>query len=353
MRKFIKSILPESIIAQISHIKFKFKMLWLEAFAASSVMSSVYYLFFSREFRREHQSVLKGRISYEKMHRAYDRESSALLRRNVHRLEKGLIMQPRRESFADGYIYQTIVAFESMSKQAAFCDDEKKWASDVLSQYFSIVSDTPDIKKARDRFINLDVESDFAYTPYTDGDRTRTTCSIEQLENLFKQRRSTRWFQEKPVNGEDLDKAIQLASLAPSACNRQPFNFWVANEPSTAVEIAKMAVGTGGFAQNIPCLVVIIGDLAAYPFEKDRHLIYIDASLAAMQLMLSLETLGLSSCPLNWPDVDKNENQISERLSLQKHQRVVMLVAIGYADPAGLIPYSQKKTSDHLRVDIN
>lgn len=353
VRHFIKSILSESAISWVSRIKFKMKICWLKGFASSSFLSSFYYMFFSSEFRREHQSVLLGRISYERTHRVFDRESSALLRRNIHRLEKGLIMQPRKESFAENYIYQTIIAFDGMLKHGAFCDDEKKWASDVLSRYFSIVVDTPGIKRARDKFSELNIKSDFAYTPYSDDDRVRTTCNTEQLEQLFKQRRSTRWFENKAVNNQDIDKAIQLASLAPSACNRQPFSFWVANDPDVATELARMAVGTGGFAHNIPCLIVVVGDLSAYPFEKDRHLIYIDASLASMQLMLAIETLGLSSCPLNWPDVDKNENQMSERLGLAKHQRIVMLIAVGHANPEGLIPYSQKKTPNNLRLDIN
>ena len=62
-------------------------------------------------------------------------------------------------------------------------------------------------------------------------------------------------------------------------------------------------------------------------------LVYIDGSLAAMQLMLALESLGLSSCSINWPDVEERERQLAKILGLAYQERTVMLLAVGYADP--------------------
>src|SRR5690606_22332573 len=112
--------------------------------------------------------------------------------------------------------------------------------------------------------------------------------------------------------------------------------------------VAKLAMGTSGFVENIQTLIVVVGDLSAYPFERDRHCIYIDASLASMQLMLALETMGLSTCPINWPDIESREMKMQEMLSLPHYLRPVMLIAVGYADKDGGIPYSQKKSSQTL-----
>ena len=67
-----------------------------------------------------------------------------------------------------------------------------------------------------------------------------------------------------------------------------------------------------------------------------------------MQLMLALETLGLSTCAINWPDIESREKMLDSLLSLGKHERTIMLLAVGYADPDGGIPYSQKKDSFDL-----
>jgi nitroreductase len=148
-------------------------------------------------------------------------------------------------------------------------------------------------------------------------------------------------------------QAANIASFAPSACNRQPYRFLFCNETEKTVAIAKCAGGTSGFAENLPAIIAIVGNLAAYPYGRDRHLIYIDGSLAAMQLMLALETLGLSSCSINWPEVDSSERKIRKLIKLEDYERVVMLLAIGYADEAGGIPYSQKKQNNSILEDIS
>jgi nitroreductase len=351
---FLKAILPVSAINTLKNWKFATFMLWLNVFSCSRRMSSLYYFLFSKKFGREQQSVLKGRIEYYKQHHSLYLKSSALLRRNIHRLEKGLIMQPRRERFAADYIMETVITFVGMKGNEEASQDELKWAQDVLSEYFSVVSDDTVIAEARRVFGDYRVEvEEGSFTPYTDKQRTRSSISFDSLKALFQQRRSTRWFDERAIEDDKLDLAINIASLAPSACNRQPFHFFVANEPNKAQEIARLAMGTRGFVQNIPCVVAVVGNLSAYPFERDRHLIYIDSSLAAMQFMLACETLGLSSCPLNWPDIETRERAISEALNLKADQRVIMLIAVGYAQEQGMIPFSQKKDVETLRINIS
>ncbi|TIP68896.1 MAG: nitroreductase-like protein, partial [Mesorhizobium sp.] len=85
-----------------------------------------------------------------------------------------------------------------------------------------------------------------------------------------------------------------------------------------------------------------------YVHERDRHLVYIDSSLASAQLMLAFQTLGLSTCAINWPDVDEREKALQAAVGLKTHERVIMFIAVGYADRDGQIPYSQKKGADLL-----
>jgi nitroreductase len=154
-----------------------------------------------------------------------------------------------------------------------------------------------------------------------------------------------RWYKDQTVSEDLIVQAVNLAALAPSACNRQPFRFYISSNKQKAVEIAKCAGGTSGWAEGIPCTIAIIGDLSMYPKEKDRHLIYIDSSLAAMQLMLAFETLGLATCAINWPDVKEAENKLKKIVNLRSYERPIMLISVGYPDEQGGIPYSQKKSN--------
>jgi len=250
--------------------------------ALSGTAASVYYLFVSNAFRREHQAVLKGKLAF----RAVDKRcqvSSARLRRNTHRLEKGLIMRPRRPVFAESYIGETVSDYQKACLGNTLDEGERIWARDVLAIYFSIVASTPRIERARKEFesVTAPVYAPVC-VPYPSSTRPRSEITFHQLEVLFRERRSTRWFEARRVPRDIIEKAVEAAALAPSACNRQPFSYAVLDQPARAASVAKLAGGTGGFAENIPCLIASVGDLSCYPEERDRHLIYIDASLANM-----------------------------------------------------------------------
>ena len=108
-------------------------------------------------------------------------------------------------------------------------------------------------------------------------------------------------------------------------------------------------MGTAGYHENIPVLIAIVGQLGCYFSERDRHLIYIDGSLAAMSLVYALETLELGTCCINWPDMEDMERQIAAELRLADDERVVMLMAVGYPDPTGMVAFSQKKPLEQIR----
>lgn len=379
----IKKSVPLSVKRALIQQANRVELYLITLFSANGFLSSLYYTLFSRQFYREHLAVLRGRLAYQQS-LVKPAASSALLRRNIHRLEKGLIMRPRRAVFAEDYISETVVAFAKAQANSGFCQQEFNWANAVLTQYFAVVTDTAIIAKARAHFAAVSkadtpapagsvsapaglasapdaalgaatstetVINNAEPVPYLHQCLPEPAISYPQLLSLFTRRRSVRWYLPKPVPAALIEQAVAAASLAPSACNRQPYQFIVLNDANKAAAAAKCAMGTVGFAENIPCLLVVTGDLAAYPAERDRHIIYIDAALASMQLMLALETLGLSSCPINWPDIEAREQALSNMLNLPYQQRVIMLLAVGYADPEGGIAYSQKKPNELLIRD--
>ncbi|KVX03516.1 hypothetical protein AWJ07_02870 [Shewanella frigidimarina] len=315
------------------------------------VTSSLYYLLFNRGFRREHQAILLGRLQYQRSLNNIE-HSSVLLRRNIHRLEKGLIMVPRKPVFATSFIAETVNVYALAVAQGFLGSSEAQWANDVLCEYFAVVGTDATVDKARVIFEQVRAKdatnSVSSLTPYTHAEIVNSGVSATQLSLLFKQRRSVRWYQDKPVEIEKINIAVDMASQAPSACNRQPFKLHVVINKDTVKQVAECAMGTKGFADNIPMIIAVVGDLSSYPLERDRHLIYIDGALMAMQFMLALETLGLSSCPLNWPEIETQERMLDNLLQFTPYERTVMLIAVGYASPTGGIPFSQKKTSASL-----
>ena len=69
-----------------------------------------------------------------------------------------------------------------------------------------------------------------------------------------------------------------------------------------------------------------------------------------MAFQFALEVQGVSSCCINWPDVNVKEKEMAKALSLLPDERVVMCMSIGFPDPEGEVPFSQKRCLDDLRV---
>jgi len=347
--KRVVQLLPEPVKDALKAVRDNTRLGMVRLFSSNGFLSSVYYCLISREFDREHRAVLLGRLQFARLMQGKG-ENNAFLRRNVHRLEKGLIMRPRRSTFAEDYIGPTVRCFADATRGGVMTG-QQRWANDVLTDYFSAVQSTPRIDSARREFSGTQRDDDLSRcVPYPHSDLPECPVSYDELMVLFRRRRSVRWYQDKPVSNELIEQAVRAATLAPSACNRQPFRFYVSNDAAKAADIAQCAGGTGGFHDNLPCVIAVVGDLGSYPEARDRHVIYIDGSLAAMQLMLAFESLGLSTCPINWPDIEEAERQLAKKLGLAYHERTVMLLAVGYADPTGGIPYSDKKTEQDLIV---
>jgi len=324
----------------------------------SGFLASVFYLF-NKSFYRESKATLAGIVK----HREESKKLKAnyfLLVRNTHRIEKGLLMRPKRAVFGKDYIQETIESFEGIWKNLTYhSNPQMKWFCDVLIEYFTSAGTDPHIAIYHKKFLNIiadfdvSTSSDCRSIPYFRQESQKSAIDFDEFYKLTKQRRSVRWFKDTPVPRELINKALLAASQSPSACNRQPFIFDIIDDPGLVNEVVSFPMGTAGYGHTIPVLIVLVGNLDAYFDERDRHVIYIDASLAAMSFMLALETLGLSSCAINWPDIEEKEIKMENFLKLESHQRPIMCLGIGYADPEGMVAFSEKRSlSDFSRYNL-
>lgn len=355
IKHFAKTVLAVPFIRKFIR---RSKILLYKVLALGRGFALPYQFIIGHAFDREIMAFTRAVNHYNrKVSRA--QVTNIALRRNIHRLEKGLIMENRRPVFALDYIDETVENFALiiMQSKAAGTDlREIHWAHDVLSEYFDVVDTSHSlICKLKMKFEELpepeDIQKQGQLAPYESKNRANLKIpSYEEFLSLAQKRRSVRWFSEKKVPREAIDKALSVAALAPSACNRQPFKYRVFDDPVLVKEIANIPFGTAGYADNLPVVIVVTGDLSDFFSARDRHTIYIDASLSAMAFMLALETLGLSSITINWPDFGLLESRMQKKLHLKAYERPVLILGVGYAKDEGRIPYSQKKPLDLLRT---
>lgn len=316
------------------------------------MIARMYYAFFQPSFGQEQMAFLAGMQAYDKALTLPD-GNIALLRRNVHRIEKGILMRPRRVPFALDYIADTVDAYVAARISTSEDTVDLQWAHDVLKEYFLISSNKhPSLCQLNKKFSAQPVVrgcSEESLIPYQRDLNTPPSVSFVELMTLAVRRRSVRWFLQKPVPREIIDRAVEVGAQAPSACNRQPFQFRILDDPELVQEAITIPFGLVGYGHNVPCLVVLVGNQGNYFDERDRHLIYIDGSLAAMGFLLALETQGVSTCCVNWPEIASNDKKMAALLNLTPDERPVMLIALGYPDPEGMVARSTKKSLHLLR----
>lgn len=335
------------------HRKFN---LYLSSIVSISYLTSVVYHWFAFvSFMREQRAVMTGKRNYFRNIYKKNRTTRVALRRNIHRLEKALIMKPRRKNFAQNFIMETVELYNESCDQwledkGSYDEGELIWANNVLREYFEAIKEyTPKITEAKEKFdlqefdpIKKDVH------PYM-RKKPENLPTYEQLLSLSQFRRSVRWFSKMKVSRKDIDDALLVARQSPTACNRLPYEFKIFDDPRLVEKVSSVPFGAGGYAHNIPSIAVVVGKLDSYFSSRDRHAIYVDSSLAAMGFIYALESKGIASCIINWPDFEPLERKMQKLLGLEFDERPIMLIAIGYADNNEMVPYSQKKSLENIR----
>ena len=173
--------------------------------------------------------------------------------------------------------------------------------------------------------------------------------------DLVQRRQSTR----KSVPGrriprEALDRCLEAARLAPSACNSQPWSFVAVDDPDQVRALAEAACthapyGMNKFALDASALVAVATEkmkLAARLGAQFRGVQYslVDIGIACEHLVLQAAEEGLASCWLGW----FNEAAVKQALGIPRGKKVELLICLGYAADETVRP-KNRKSLDEIR----
>ena len=268
------------------------------------------------------------------------------LRRNIHRIEKGLLASKPKGTFAVAYILETVDTFQRLACTGACDQNTITWASAVLNCYFAVVEHEGPIADAYSRFQSCAKPVEAPWVPYLAATRPPLTVTYDDLLTLAQRRRSIRYFQDRAVDFALIQQAMAIAALAPGACNRQSFEFLYFDDKKTIDDICQIPGGFAGY--TAPGLVVVIGRYRGYFDEFDANVPIVDASLSAMSFLFALETLGLSSVCINFPMHPSKYEALRQLIALDDDEFAFMLIAVGYAEPGGKVAYSARRGIDTL-----
>ena len=156
----------------------------------------------------------------------------------------------------------------------------------------------------------------------------------DDFYNLALKRQSCRAFRETSVDDELLVRCVNAATMAPSACNSQPWNFVIVTRDETRRELAKLTQTTGLnlWTNYAPAFIVVAEDAEPVLMPKvaavygAKHFAEGDVGMATAFLLLEAAELGLGCCVLGTFD----DGDVKKLLEIPEGDTVRAIVAVGY-----------------------
>ena len=158
--------------------------------------------------------------------------------------------------------------------------------------------------------------------------------------NAIFTRTSVRKFEDRPVEKEKIENLLQAGFVAPSACNQQPWEFYVVTKRETIEALAKTSPYAVSAAKAPVVLVIAARKDVIFPGITD-----IDCAIATENLWLELEELDLGGVMMAVSPVPERMEAVRQILNLPDNQYAFALLPFGY--PVGKKPqvdrYDAKK----------
>lgn len=170
--------------------------------------------------------------------------------------------------------------------------------------------------------------------------------TFDDFRSLCEQRRSIRYFADEPLSRDELLRLLDVAHLAPSVHNLQPWTFHVIGNADLKKKLMESSC-YGNFVTGAGAFVIVTCDTAAEapaqdPVWNPRELEY--SCMAAMtQILLGATAMNLGAC---W--VSLHHGSAHETLGLPRTELIVGGLMIGRLKKG-----EAKASAEHQRKPVD
>jgi nitroreductase len=155
------------------------------------------------------------------------------------------------------------------------------------------------------------------------------------LYEVIGKRRSVRGYSEQPVEQEKLDRILEAMRQAPSACNNQPWVFYVVKDPEVQDRLGEAYKAPWFVAA--PVIIVACGlPDQAWRRRDGKNYVDVDVTIAMQHLILAATAEGLGTCWIGAFDADV----VKEALGLEAGVEPIAMTPLGYS---GLEPPARER----------
>ena len=158
---------------------------------------------------------------------------------------------------------------------------------------------------------------------------------------LTKKRYSVRAYKPDPIEDDKLQKVLEAARLAPTACNLQPFQFIVIHTKGKETELQR--IYSDSWFVQAPIVICACGMPSQSWVRRDgKNYWAVDVTIAMDHLILAAADLGLGTC---WIGAF-NPNAARKVLNLPGDVEPIAFTPLGYPDDQP--GYKSRKSVDEL-----
>ena len=149
--------------------------------------------------------------------------------------------------------------------------------------------------------------------------------------DAIRARRNVRQYKPEPVSEDDLNRIAEAGWRAPSAKNRQPWDFVIVTDPAQLQELSTVWRGAGHIAAAPAAIALVV------PVPPDKRRLVTDTydiGQATMAMMIAATDLGVGTGHSSVGDQDKAR----AILGVPDDHQVAFLLGIGYPADRPLTP---------------
>jgi len=235
--------------------------------------------------------------------------------------------------------------------------DEKRYSYveglSVLGAYLAFTDN--DVALLKDRYKALADGSDknhagVDYVP--DMDAIYNLLDLEQDAYFIKSRHSIRCYDKRPVDKDTLRKVVELASCAPSACNRQPVKVYATTDTDTVKAVSALIPGNKGFEDEVSNWAIITVNRDSFGTSEPLQW-YVDGGIYLGYLVQSFHAYHIASCIFQIPATHADTPKLRELVGIPGNEAVIAAVGFGYARKENKFLAAERRPVDLLPVHRN
>lgn len=273
---------------------------------------------------------LSRAIKKEKTDSRMTNELSILLL--CHSLEKGMGLEEVRKGFGQEKAKALVEALDRNQNVLSY---EFREGMSVLKAWLEYSeSQNVDVHYIRDKYDKIVTEKPYKannagvkfYSPQKD------ICSCEEqqaVKKFLKNRHSVRSYKKEKVSSEVMQEVLELATCAPSACNRQPSKVYWTSDENTVEKIDRCVPGNKGFENAVPNWAIVTSDRKKFG-KMEMLQWYVNGGIFISYFVQALQLYGLGSCIFQMPITFHSIPEIRKIANIPQNEAIVCMVGFGY-----------------------